>query len=139
MTSDGRDGLFIQVLAEEVGSFCFSDKDDDLVELQLIDQFEKSFDFFIFSDFQIILSKTMKSQFGFIVNKDLLLLLHELDTNLTYSLAHGGTEHHDLLVSGSLFEDVLHIASHVQLLQDFVALVEYKELEFIEFQVLPPN
>lgn len=39
MDGDGRNCLFIKILAEEVSSFSLSDEDDDLIELELINQF----------------------------------------------------------------------------------------------------
>lgn len=55
----------------------------------------------------------MQSEFGFIVNEDFLLFLHELNADLSNSLRHSGTEHHNLFVSWSLFEDILDISSHI--------------------------
>lgn len=139
MTSDGRDGLFIQVLAEEVGSFSLPHEDDHLVELELVNQFQQSLDLLVLRYLQVVLSQTMQSQLGLVVNKDFLLLLHELDADLSDGLGHSGTEHHDLLVSGGFLEDVLDVSPHVQFLKYFVTLIQDEELQFIQFEVLSPD
>jgi hypothetical protein len=96
------------------------DEDDDLIELQGIKQVIQLSVLLAFAKTNIVLLKTMKSQLGLIVNVDLKRATHKLLADRTSSSRESGAEHHDLLLSGSSTENLLHIAAHI-----FLVSAEY--------------
>mmetsp|Transcript_67655 Transcript_67655/g.209187 ORF Transcript_67655/g.209187 Transcript_67655/m.209187 type:complete len:267 (+) Transcript_67655:509-1309(+) len=63
-------------------------------------------------------------------------ILHELLAETPRIRAHGGAEHHHLLLLRRLHEDLLHVLPHVELVQALVALVQHKLRQLVELQVL---
>lgn len=78
----------------------------------------------------------MESELGFIIDVDFQGVLHELFADGTHLLGQSGREHHDLLVVRSGTEDVLHITTHVQLLQHLVTFIEHEMLDIGQLEVL---
>ena len=89
------------------------DEDDDLVELEIIEQVIQLAVLLAFAQFDIKLLKSVKCEFGIIVNVDLERISHEFLADRSNILREGGTEHHDLLLSGRSTEDFLNVPSHV--------------------------
>jgi hypothetical protein len=71
-----------------------------------------------------------------LVDEDLHLVPQELLAVLLHFLGHGGAEHHDLLVVGSLHEDVLHVCPHLRVAQHLIALVHHEELASLQLDQL---
>ena len=61
-------------------------------------------------------------------------ILHKLFADRPDVLAQSGAEHHDLLVMRGHFKDLLHVRSHVNLLQHLVALVKHKVLYVLQVE-----
>merc|ERR1719507_2643923 len=63
-------------------------------------------------------------------------VLHELLADWSDVLGEGGAEHHHLLLVGSRAENLLHVASHVQLLKHLVTLIQDKVLQILQRKLL---
>lgn len=81
----------------------------------------------------------MQGQFALMLNQNFGWVPHELFAGLLHLSGEGGSEHHNLFVMRSLLEDLLHVASHVHVVKDLVALVEDKHLEFVQVEGLVPD
>jgi len=89
------------------------DKDDDLVELKGVKQVVQLAILLAFAKTDVVLLETMKSQLGLVINVDLKRATHELLADWASGGRESGAEHHNLLLSGSSTEDLLHITAHV--------------------------
>lgn len=105
-----------------------------MVEDQCVKQIVELSVLFMLLETDVVLLQAIESQLGFIVNEYFELLLHELATDISASLAQGGREHHDLLVMRRLLKDGLNIAPHVQMVEHLVALVEHKVPQVVQLQ-----
>mmetsp|Transcript_23562 Transcript_23562/g.35816 ORF Transcript_23562/g.35816 Transcript_23562/m.35816 type:complete len:269 (+) Transcript_23562:641-1447(+) len=81
----------------------------------------------------------MKSQLGIIVHIDFHRVLAKLLAHRTNLLAQRGTKHHNLFLVGSHTEDFLNITSHIQRLQNAIALIQHKVLDVIQLERLLPR
>ena len=72
-----------------------------------------------------------------LINEDLGLLLQKLLAVLLHLFGHGGTEHHNLLVMGSLHKNVLNVGSHLGVAENLVAFVNNEELALDQSIFLP--
>jgi len=81
----------------------------------------------------------VEDEFGLVVNKNLVLVLHKSSAGLFDVLGHGSTEHHDLFVLRGFFENILNFLTHVQLQKHLVALVQNKELQVRKVKRLSVN
>jgi len=79
----------------------------------------------------------MQSQLALVVDEDFELVLHEFAADVLDVGGHGGGEHHHLLLVGRVLEDLLHVPSHVHLLQHLVALVQHKYTHIRQIHLLP--
>lgn len=55
----------------------------------------------------------MQDELRFIIDENLVLVLHKGPAGPADLHGHSGAKHHDLFVLGSLFEDLLDLLSHV--------------------------
>lgn len=113
MDRDGGEIAFAQKLVELGSTKRALDKDDDLVELELIQQLIKLAVLLTLLERDIVLLKTVEGELGVLVDVMLRRVLHELAADGLDFLRKGGREHHDLLLLGSSTEDVLNITSHI--------------------------
>mmetsp|Transcript_5324 Transcript_5324/g.9712 ORF Transcript_5324/g.9712 Transcript_5324/m.9712 type:complete len:238 (+) Transcript_5324:635-1348(+) len=81
----------------------------------------------------------MKSQLGIIVHIDFHRVLAKLLAHRTNLLAQRSTKHHHLLLVGSHTEDLLNVTSHIQRLQNAIALVQHEVLDVIQLERLLPR
>ena len=86
----------------------------------------KLFELLVFLNVNEELGQPVKNQLS-LINEDVNFVLEELLAVLLEILRHGGAEHHDLLVVGSLNEDFLYVGSHAWVAHDFIALVNHEE------------
>lgn len=104
-------------LPQELVKLCRTDgtlnEDDDLVELKVVKELIELAVLLCFTEFDVVLLKTMQSEFGIIINIHLERVSHELLANRTDLLGKSGTEHHHLLISRSRAENLLNISAHV--------------------------
>jgi hypothetical protein len=113
MDCNGWEVAFTQELVQFGGSECTLDKDDDLVELKLIEQFVKLSVLLLLIELDIVLLETVESKFSLIIDIDFKRVLHELLANWSDLLRQSGTEHHDLLLRWGSTEDLLNVTAHV--------------------------
>lgn len=66
-------------------------------------------------------------------------VLHKLEADGADVLAQRRAEHHDLLLVGGVAEDLLHISTHVELLEHLVALVEHKMFDVLQLELARPD
>jgi len=78
----------------------------------------------------------VKSQLGFILDENLGWVAHKLAAGEFNLVGQRSCEHHDLLSVRSLLENLLDIASHIDVLEDLIALVKDKHLEIFEVKGL---
>jgi len=76
----------------------------------------------------IVLLEAVQGELGVVVDEDLHGVLAELAAHGADLLVEGGRVHHHLLFGGSRLEDVLHVAAHVHLGEEAVALVQHEVL-----------
>jgi hypothetical protein len=88
-------------------------EDDDLVELESVEEVSQLTNLLVLFQLDVILLETVKGELALVVNEDLKLVAHELPTYVLYFRSHGSGEHHDLFLSRSGLEDLLHITSHI--------------------------
>lgn len=89
------------------------DKDDDLVELELIEEVVELAVLLLLIELDVVLLQTVQGELGVLVDVVLGGVLHELAADGLDLLGEGGREHHDLLLVGSGTEDVLDVGTHV--------------------------
>lgn len=111
--SDTGEVALAQKLIKLGGTESALDKDDDLVELELVEQVVELAVLLALTDLEVVLLETVKSELGLVVNVDLERVLHELLADGPGLLCKGGGKHHDLLLSRGRAEDLLDIATHV--------------------------
>ena len=89
------------------------DKDDDLVELEVIEELvELAVLLALFEGYEVLL-KTVQRQLGILVDKVLSRVLHELSADGLDLVGQGGGEHHHLLLHRSGAEDLLDVTAHI--------------------------
>lgn len=121
--SNGRELALPEELVELGSTDRALDKDDDLVELQVVKKLVELPVLLTLFQLDVVLLETVKSQLGVLVDIMLGRVLHELPTDRLDLVRQCRTEHHDLLLLRSCTEDVLDIAPHVwqsQLVSEFL-------------------
>ena len=88
-------------------------KDDDLIELELINQVHQLSNLLTLVKLNVILAETVKRQFALVLNQHFSWVAHELAASQLNVTGERGREHHHLLVDWSVFEDLLDVRSHV--------------------------
>jgi len=111
--SDGGEVALAQELVEFSSTLGALDKDDDLVELELVQKIIKLTVLLTLFQLDIILLKTVEGELGVLINIVLGRVLHELLADGLDIVRQGGGEHHDLLLLGSGAEDLLDVTTHV--------------------------
>lgn len=139
VNGDGGEVASTQQLVQLVGSVGRLDKDDDLVELQGVQQVRQLSVLVLLLQLEVVLLQAVQGQLCLVIDVDLQRRLHELLTNGTDLLRQGGREHHHLFLVRSVSEDVLHVSSHVQRLQNLVTLVNDERLHVVQTDALLGN
>mmetsp|Transcript_69783 Transcript_69783/g.202256 ORF Transcript_69783/g.202256 Transcript_69783/m.202256 type:complete len:241 (+) Transcript_69783:544-1266(+) len=114
-------------------------EDDHLVELQRVEAVVQFAVLFLLGELYIVLQKSVQCELRFLVNTDLVRVLHKLLAQRPNLGAHGRAEHHHLLLLRRADEDLLDVLPHVQLVQALVALVQHKVRELVQLQILLPE
>ena len=150
-----------QQLVQLVGTKSALHKDDDLVELEVVQELVQLTVLLLLAELDIVLLQTVESELGIIVNVYLERVPHELLADGTDLLGKGGAEHHDLLVGRSRTENFLDVAAHVwqakktklewipsiknsslqltNLVEHLVTLIKNKSLDVAQGQLLVAN
>jgi hypothetical protein len=102
-----------QQLVQLVGTLGALNKDDHLVELEVVQKLIQLTVLFLLVKLDVILLQSVEGELGIVIDIDLQRVTHELLANGSDLLGEGGTEHHDLLVGGRGTEDFLNITAHV--------------------------
>lgn len=88
-------------------------KDDNLVELELIDQVHQFGDLVALLKAHIVLAKTVKGQLALVLDEHLSWVAHELAASDLNLVGESSSEHHHLLAVRGLLEDLLDVATHI--------------------------
>jgi len=110
---DGGEVTLAQQLVELGGAESALHKDDDLVELQLVEQLVELAVLLALLEGDVVLLETVQRQLGVLVDVMLRRVLHELPADGLDLVRQSGGEHHDLLLLRRGPEDLLNIATHV--------------------------
>jgi len=110
---DWRETSFFENLVKLDGVLNALHKDNDLVEHEGIEQVSEFSDLLIVFQLHVELLKPVQSQFTFVIDEDLELVLHELSANVLDIGSHCCWKHHHLLWVGCAHEDWLYITAHV--------------------------
>jgi hypothetical protein len=102
-----------QKLIQLVGTLGALDKDNDLVELKVVQELVQLAVLLLLAKLDVVLLQAVKSELGVVINVDLQRVAHELLADGADLLGEGGAEHHNLLVGGGGSENFLDIATHV--------------------------
>lgn len=113
-----------------------ADKDDDLVELELVNQIHESLDLLAVLYVHIVLFKAVQGKLALVLNQNLNWIPHELFTCRLHLNVQSSREHHDLFVNWSFLEDLLDITSHADVLEDLIALIKNEHLELVKVEGL---
>jgi hypothetical protein len=113
MDRNARETAFAEELIELRAARSALDENNDLVELELVEEFIELSVLLSFAKTDVVLLQTVQCQLGIVVHIELEGVLHELLADWTSLRGQGGAEHHDLLLSRSRSEDLLNIAAHV--------------------------
>lgn len=113
VNSDRREVALSKEFVELGGTDGASNKDDDLIELEIIQQLVQLAVLLLLLQFNVVLLETVESELGVLVDIVLSGVLHELSADGLDLLREGGGEHHNLLLLGSSTENVLDIGTHV--------------------------
>jgi len=132
----GWDGLSVEDLDQFLGVGDRADEDDNLVELELVNQIHQLGDLLAVLNIDVVLAETVKGEFALVLNQNLSWISHELTAGVLHLSREGGSEHHDLLVMWSSLEDLLDIASHVDVIKNLIALVKDEHLELVKVEGL---
>ena len=134
--ADGWEVALGQESVKLVGTSNLGNENDNLVEFENIQQVVELAILLRFGKLDIVELKTVQSELGIIVDVDFHGILAKLLADWSNLLAERGAEHHHLLLVRSHAEDLLDITTHVEGLQDAIALVEDKVLNVIELESL---
>lgn len=126
MDADGIEQLLPKEFSQFLGTIDTIDEDDHLVEGKSIKQMGQFFKLLILVDVDVELGQAMEDELA-LIDEDIHLVIQELLAILLHLLRHSGTEHHHLLVVGSLDENILHVSSHFGIAQHLVAFVHHEE------------
>jgi hypothetical protein len=113
MYSNTWEVAFTKDFVQFGSSECALDKDDDLIEFEIIKEVVQLSILLAFTELHIILLKPVKCKLGLIIDIDLQRVSHEFLADGSNLLRKGGTEHHDLLLGGRGTEDFLNVPTHV--------------------------
>lgn len=102
-----------QELVELGGTQSRLDKDDDLVELEIVQELIELPVLLALGQFNVVLLETVQSQLCLVVDIDLQGILHELLADGSSFLGQRSREHHDLLLGRGCAENFLYVATHV--------------------------
>lgn len=123
-------------LVKFFGVFLSFHKDDNLVEVQIIEELDELLDFLVFLKSHVELLQTEEGEIFLLINENLLWVLHVHSADILSLRRHGGWEHHDLSVGVSSHEDLLNLGSHVCFVQHLIAFVQNEDLEVVQFESL---
>lgn len=85
---------------------------------------------------ELVLLQPVEREVAVVVDNHFDLVAQEFAAGVLGLLAHGGREHHGLLVEGGPHEDVLDVRTHAHLLYESVALVQYELLHVLRGEFL---
>lgn len=111
--SNGREVAFAQKLIQFIRASSALDKDNNLVELQIIEQVIQLAVLLLLIQLDVVLLKTVQSELCILVDVMLCRVLHELAADGLDVLSQGSGEHHDLLVRRGGAENVLDVGAHI--------------------------
>mmetsp|Transcript_84567 Transcript_84567/g.141017 ORF Transcript_84567/g.141017 Transcript_84567/m.141017 type:complete len:338 (+) Transcript_84567:450-1463(+) len=134
MNASGGELALAQEVGEGRGPGHRLHKDDHLVELEGIQKVVQLSVLSGIRSLDIVLLQSVEGELGVRVHVDLNWVLHELLGRLTDVLRHGCGIHHHLLILRCLQVDLLHITTHVQLVQHPITFIQNEVLEFLQFQ-----
>lgn len=110
---DGREVAFPKQLVQLRRTQGALDKDDDLVELKLVEKLVQLAVLLVLAELDVVLLETVQGQLGVLVDVVLGRVLHELLADGLDLVRQRGAEHHDLLLVRSGAEDLLDVTAHV--------------------------
>ena len=109
----GGDSVLIEDLVELYGIVDVADKNDHLVELELVNQVHQLGDLVALFKADVVLAETVKRELALVLDKDLGWVAHELAAGQLNLSRESGCEHHHLLSMGCFLENLLNVAAHV--------------------------
>jgi hypothetical protein len=111
--SDTGEVALPQKLVQLVGTESALDKDNNLVELQVVEEVTEFAVLLLFAQLNVVLLETVECEFSVVVDVHLKRVAHELLADRSDFLRESGTEHHNLLLCWGGAEDFLNITTHV--------------------------
>jgi hypothetical protein len=100
------------------------DKNDDLVELEVIEKLVELAVLLLLLKLDVVLLKTVEGELRILIHVVLSRVLHKLLADGLDGLGQGGREHHNLLLLRSGTEHILDIGAHVRLVEHLVAFIK---------------
>ena len=132
-----------EVLVEHFGEFDRvldrADKNDDLIELQLVNQTHQLGNLFLLLKRDVVLSQSVQSQLAFVLDEHFCGVAHKLATRVSNFSGKRRSEHQNLLVVRSHLENLLHIRSHGHVVEHLVTLVQNEHLQVVQGEGLVAN
>ena len=113
MNSLGWNGILVKHLVQLYGVVNMAHKDDDLVELELINQVHQLCDLLTLFKADIVLAQAMQGELAFLLDEDLGRVAHELAACDLDLIREGSGKHHNLLAVRGALKDLLDIVAHI--------------------------
>lgn len=111
--SDGRKVALAEKLVQLGSADSALDKDDDLVELKVVEKLIQLSVLLALLQLNVVLLETVESELGVFVDIVLCGILHEFAANGLDAFGKRGGKHHDLLLLGGGAEYILHVGTHI--------------------------
>lgn len=92
-------------------------------------------DFLLFFDVLLVLVQTIQDQLGLVLDNNFNRITQELFADYFHVLGHSSRKHHCLFLFRSVNKNMLDGFPHVNLGQHSVALIDYKVLDVVQFNV----
>ena len=109
----GGDGVLVEHFVQLDGVVHLADKDDHLVELQLVNEVHQLADLVALVQADVVLAQTVQRQLALVFDEDLGWIAHELAAGKLDLIGKRRGEHHHLLAVRGLLENLLDVTSHV--------------------------
>ena len=108
----GGDQLLAQLLGQLLRALDRLDKDDHLVELELVDQVRELLDLLVGGERHVVLLQAVEGQLALVLDQHLSGVAHELAARLLDLRGQRRSVHHHLLVVRGLRKDLLDVLAH---------------------------
>ena len=124
--------LTLDDLVKLLGVILRLGENNNLVEFEIVEQLDELLDLLVLVKLHVVLLEAVEVELGVVIDVHFEGVLHEHLADLLGLVRQRGREHHDLSLGLAGHEDLLHLSSHVSLVEHLVALIENEHLQVVE-------